>query len=170
MQGIKLLGDCEYVAIFDADFKPEPDFLLRTVPYLVGNSEIGYVQTRWTFTNPEESYLTKVRHIPAPSRVGHPCCRAASPLEIMMSRHSKCGCVMAAASTGQVACHQQSWLTAMALRSVTLCFARTATDWKQRRSHDTRSVAFSLLSHIGADPRAGLTVHCCDARRRRSCR
>ena len=61
-QGIKLLGDCEYVAIFDADFKPEPDFLLRTVPYLIGNSEIGYVQTRWTFTNPEESYLTKVRH------------------------------------------------------------------------------------------------------------
>ena len=62
-QGIKLLGDCEFVAIFDADFKPEPDFLLRTVPYLVGNSEIGYVQTRWTFTNPEESYLTKVRWV-----------------------------------------------------------------------------------------------------------
>ena len=26
----------------------------------VGNPEIGYVQTRWVFTNPEESYLTKV--------------------------------------------------------------------------------------------------------------
>ena len=30
------------------------------VPYLVGNADIGYVQTRWVFTNPEESYLTKV--------------------------------------------------------------------------------------------------------------
>jgi len=71
-QGIKVLGDCEYVAIFDADFKPEPDFLLRTVPYLVGNSEIGYVQTRWTFTNPEESYLTKVpTRLPPASRSIH---------------------------------------------------------------------------------------------------
>lgn len=60
-QGVKFLSDCEYIAIFDADFKPEPDFLLRTVPYLVGNADIGYVQTRWVFTNPEESYLTKVR-------------------------------------------------------------------------------------------------------------
>lgn len=30
------------------------------MPYLVGNVDIGYVQTRWVFTNPEESYLTKV--------------------------------------------------------------------------------------------------------------
>ena len=60
-QGVKFLSDCEFIAIFDADFKPEPDFLLRTAPYLVGNADVGYVQTRWVFTNPEESYLTKVR-------------------------------------------------------------------------------------------------------------
>ncbi len=34
-QGVKFLSDCEFIAIFDADFKPEPDFLHRTVPYLV---------------------------------------------------------------------------------------------------------------------------------------
>jgi len=34
VQGVKFLQDCEYIAIFDADFKPEPDFLLRTVPHL----------------------------------------------------------------------------------------------------------------------------------------
>jgi beta-mannan synthase len=60
-QGVKFLSDCEFIAIFDADFKPEPDFLLRTAPYLVGNADVGYVQTRWVFTNPEESYLTKVQ-------------------------------------------------------------------------------------------------------------
>ena len=27
VQGMELLADYEYVAIFDADFKPEPDFL-----------------------------------------------------------------------------------------------------------------------------------------------
>ena len=26
---MELLGDCEFIAIFDADFKPEPDFLAR---------------------------------------------------------------------------------------------------------------------------------------------
>ena len=40
---------CEYVAIFDADFQPEPDFLRRTIPFLVHNPEIGLVQARWKF-------------------------------------------------------------------------------------------------------------------------
>lgn len=31
------------------------------VPYLMDNPGIGYVQARWAFTNPEESYLTKAR-------------------------------------------------------------------------------------------------------------
>lgn len=42
---------CDYVAIFDADFQPEPDFLWRTVPFLLHNPEIGLVQTRWKFGN-----------------------------------------------------------------------------------------------------------------------
>jgi len=42
---------CEYVAIFDADFQPEPDFLRRTIPFLVNNPEIGLVQARWKFGN-----------------------------------------------------------------------------------------------------------------------
>lgn len=29
------------------------------VPWLIDNPSIGYVQARWAFTNPEESYLTK---------------------------------------------------------------------------------------------------------------
>lgn len=42
---------CDYVAIFDADFQPEPDFLWRTIPFLVHNPEIGLVQARWKFGN-----------------------------------------------------------------------------------------------------------------------
>ena len=53
----------KYVAVFDADFKPEPDFLMRTIPYLQGNPNVGYVQTRWVFTNPDESYLTKAQEV-----------------------------------------------------------------------------------------------------------
>ncbi|XP_060183522.1 glucomannan 4-beta-mannosyltransferase 9-like isoform X2 [Lycium barbarum] len=40
---------CEYVAIFDADFQPEPDFLDRAIPFLVHNNEIALVQARWEF-------------------------------------------------------------------------------------------------------------------------
>ena len=40
---------CEYVAIFDADFQPDSDFLLKTIPFLVHNSRIALVQARWDF-------------------------------------------------------------------------------------------------------------------------
>ena len=53
----------KYVAVFDADFRPEADFLMRTIPYLEGNPPVGYVQTRWVFTNPDESYLTKAQEV-----------------------------------------------------------------------------------------------------------
>eukprot|EP01018_Ginkgo_biloba_P015619 Gb_27616 [translate_table: standard] len=41
--------ECDYVVIFDADFEPEPDFLWRTVPFLMHNPELGLVQARWKF-------------------------------------------------------------------------------------------------------------------------
>ncbi len=40
---------CDYVAIFDADFQPEPEFLHRTVPFLIHNPELALVQARWKF-------------------------------------------------------------------------------------------------------------------------
>lgn len=40
--------ECEYVAIFDADFQPEPDFLRRALPFLIHNQDIALVQARWS--------------------------------------------------------------------------------------------------------------------------
>ncbi|RHN79628.1 putative glucomannan 4-beta-mannosyltransferase [Medicago truncatula] len=54
---------CEYVAIFDADFQPEPDFLLRTIPFLVNNPEIGLVQARWKFVNANECLMTRMQQM-----------------------------------------------------------------------------------------------------------
>jgi beta-mannan synthase len=62
-QGLESLQEYKYVAVFDADFRPEADFLLRTVPYLEGNADVAYVQARWTFSNAEESYLTKIQEL-----------------------------------------------------------------------------------------------------------
>lgn len=41
--------NCDYVAIFDADFQPEADFLLRTIPFLIHNPQVALVQVRWKF-------------------------------------------------------------------------------------------------------------------------
>ncbi|HVI09298.1 MAG TPA: cellulose synthase family protein [Candidatus Binatia bacterium] len=52
----------EFVAIFDADFTPPEDFLLRTVHHFT-DPAIGMVQTRWTHINRDYSFLTQVEAI-----------------------------------------------------------------------------------------------------------
>jgi cellulose synthase/poly-beta-1,6-N-acetylglucosamine synthase-like glycosyltransferase len=52
----------EFIAIFDADFQPHPDFLRRTVPYFQ-DPKIGMIQTRWTYVNRHYSALTEVEAI-----------------------------------------------------------------------------------------------------------
>ncbi|KAG8483471.1 hypothetical protein CXB51_023105 [Gossypium anomalum] len=54
---------CEYVAIFDADFRPEPDFLRRSIPFLVNNPDIALVQARWRFVNADECLLTRMQEM-----------------------------------------------------------------------------------------------------------
>jgi hypothetical protein len=76
-------------AIFDADFHPDADFLLKTIPYLnvrefsalhltkcnenltlaccraQDNPDVGFVQARWIYANGSESLLTRVQEIGA---------------------------------------------------------------------------------------------------------
>jgi cellulose synthase/poly-beta-1,6-N-acetylglucosamine synthase-like glycosyltransferase len=52
----------EFIAVFDADFLPCPDFLLRTIPHF-SYSGIGMVQARWGFLNTEHSWLTGVQSL-----------------------------------------------------------------------------------------------------------
>ena len=50
----------EIIAIFDADFLPDEDWLLKTVPYFK-DKKIGVVQTRWGHINRNYSTLTKIQ-------------------------------------------------------------------------------------------------------------
>ena len=50
----------EFIAIFDADFLPHPDFLLKTIPWFE-QEEIGVVQTRWGHINKDYSLLTRLQ-------------------------------------------------------------------------------------------------------------
>jgi cellulose synthase/poly-beta-1,6-N-acetylglucosamine synthase-like glycosyltransferase len=52
----------EFIAIFDADFTPPPDFLLNCIHHFT-DPKIGMVQTRWTHINRHYSLLTEVEAI-----------------------------------------------------------------------------------------------------------
>lgn len=50
----------DLIAIFDADFLPEPDFLLNTIPPFQ-DQNVGVVQTRWEHINQSHSLITEVQ-------------------------------------------------------------------------------------------------------------
>jgi cellulose synthase/poly-beta-1,6-N-acetylglucosamine synthase-like glycosyltransferase len=50
-----------YVAVFDADFVPPPDFLRRTVPALVADNGLAFVQARWGHANRNRNWLTRAQ-------------------------------------------------------------------------------------------------------------
>ena len=52
----------EFVAIFDADFEPPPDWLMKVIHHFA-EPEIGMVQTRWTYLNRDYSMLTQIEAI-----------------------------------------------------------------------------------------------------------
>lgn len=58
-EGLKIAKG-EFIAIFDADFMPQKEWLLNTVPYFK-DPEIGVVQTRWGHLNRNYSLLTKIQ-------------------------------------------------------------------------------------------------------------
>lgn len=56
------LAKGEFIAVFDADFVPSPDFLKRTVPFFA-DAKVGMVQVRWGHLNREFSILTQAQSI-----------------------------------------------------------------------------------------------------------
>ena len=52
----------EFIAIFDADFMPNPSFLNETIHYF-SNPKVGMVQTRWGHINQDYNLLTQVEAI-----------------------------------------------------------------------------------------------------------
>jgi cellulose synthase/poly-beta-1,6-N-acetylglucosamine synthase-like glycosyltransferase len=51
----------ELVAIFDADFLPQPDFLRSLVRHFTTDAKVGMVQARWGHLNREHSLLTRTQ-------------------------------------------------------------------------------------------------------------
>jgi cellulose synthase/poly-beta-1,6-N-acetylglucosamine synthase-like glycosyltransferase len=55
-------GAAPFVAVFDADFVPPPDFLEKTLPHLA-DASVALVQARWEHLNREASLLTRLQAI-----------------------------------------------------------------------------------------------------------
>ncbi len=50
----------DFVAIFDADFVPHRDFLMKTLPWFA-DAQVGAVQCRWTHLNEHYSLITRLQ-------------------------------------------------------------------------------------------------------------
>lgn len=76
--------DAEYFAVFDADFVPPGDFLIRTLPFFFGDSKTGFVQGRWTFINEGDSVLTRAQGVGLDSHFAiEQCARSSHPAMFM---------------------------------------------------------------------------------------
>lgn len=53
----------EFIALFDADFKPTPQFLKQSIPHFIDEPGLGMVQTRWGHLNHTQSPLTAAQAI-----------------------------------------------------------------------------------------------------------
>lgn len=60
-EGLKVARG-NFVAIFDADFIPKPDFLKRTIHYFT-DEKVALVQARWGHVNEDYSLLTKIQAV-----------------------------------------------------------------------------------------------------------
>jgi len=57
------VSDADYVAIFDADFVPPPDFVRRGLPLFDMEGRVGVVQGRWEHLNRDQNRLTRAQSI-----------------------------------------------------------------------------------------------------------
>jgi len=53
--------EAELIAVFDADFVPQPDFLHRVVPYFGMDDRLGLIQTRWGHLNADLNSMTRAQ-------------------------------------------------------------------------------------------------------------
>lgn len=58
--GLDIASPADYIAYFDADCRPDPQFLRRTIPHFA-DADMAAVQARWQFPNARTSPLTMLQ-------------------------------------------------------------------------------------------------------------
>jgi len=49
----------EFIALFDADYVPSPDFLKKMIPYLYLDEKVAFAQSRWSYLDGQFSWIAK---------------------------------------------------------------------------------------------------------------
>lgn len=57
------VSSAEFVALFDADFLPTPDFVRRALPLFDADTKVGCVQGRWGHLNRSQNWLTRAQAV-----------------------------------------------------------------------------------------------------------
>jgi cellulose synthase/poly-beta-1,6-N-acetylglucosamine synthase-like glycosyltransferase len=133
----------EYIAIFDADFVPHKDFLVKTIPHFLTDPRIGMVQTRWEHLNGTYSLLTRAQAL---ALDGH--------FVIEQSVRNKAGLFMNFNGTGGVwrkSCIEDSgnWQDDTLTEDLDLSYRAQLKGWKFKYLNDVTSPA-ELPSEINA--------------------
>jgi cellulose synthase/poly-beta-1,6-N-acetylglucosamine synthase-like glycosyltransferase len=113
-----------FIAIFDADFVPPPGFLKQTVPHLVADPALGFVQARWGHLNDTFSALALAQAI---ALDGH--------FEIEHTARESAGLLTNFSGTGGVwrrACIEQcgGWDAEMLTEDLDLSYRAQLASWK----------------------------------------
>lgn len=52
-----------FIAIFDCDFRPAPNFLKKLLPHISQQPDVACAQARWSFTNEQQNVLTRMQAV-----------------------------------------------------------------------------------------------------------
>lgn len=125
---VRTKGDL--IAIFDSDFEPMSDFLVRIVPYF-NDEDVGVVQARWEIKNRNDSWISKAL---ATSQDAF--------YDVDMAARNIIGGVHFCGSAGvwrkQCIEHSGGWLGNSIAEDVELSFKAMMNGWKIRYASDIK--------------------------------
>lgn len=127
--------DAEFLAIFDADFVPPPDFLLKTIPCFK-DPELGFLQTGIDYENRNASFLTRFQAM----EMGHQ-----QFVTVGLSEEGNMASLSGSSCVWRRACMEAlgGWKAATATEDVDIGYKAQLGDWKYAYLKDV--VSMSIL-------------------------
>lgn len=125
----------EFFAIFDADFVPPPDFLLKTIPYF-RDPQLGFLQTGIGYENKNKSFLTRFQAM----EMGHQ-----QYVTVGLSEEGDMASLSGSSCVWRKSCVEVlgGWNTSMVTEDVDLGYRAQFGEWKYAYLRDV--VSMSLL-------------------------
>lgn len=127
--------DAEFLAIFDADFVPPPDFLLKTIPCFK-DPDLGFLQTGIDYENRNASFLTQFQAM----EMGHQ-----QFITVGLSEEGNMASLSGSSCVWRRACMEAmgGWKAATATEDVDIGYKAQLGDWKYAYLKDV--VSMSIL-------------------------